>query len=498
MKYMHFNSSCSYAGLANLLAMQGVDTEDSQIALDMGLPYFLRYDEQSGAYLNGPMLQSAEWFDLYLRPRGFRYVECFMQRQEAVKQLRQGSMLGLQVTSKSKHAVIFLGKENEIYKFLNNKREDSEEPDYLWLSEEECLERLPEQAVIGHLEPCFAEEIERTPYFEEALQNWERLRFDLHKFISIMQNPQEMKEAMNRLFRPLLLDGLSMAKLLKENELEDCLTQLQKQFLAMVRKNGAVTPKNELDGGEIDWVIDKFLNLVRLQSIRESERNSHIELYSSEELYKEGSWLNKPIKTVTDLFPLFDGCKDFCALDLGSGVGRNSIAIAKQFRDISCRVDCVDILEIAIEKLLENAKRFGVEEYIHGEVCPIEDYKIVPDSYDLILAVSALEHIDSKESFVKKLVEMKAGTKPQGIVCLVVNSEIREKNKETGEELFPQFEVNLPTKELQEILQNVFADWEVLKSTVRGQQYDIPREDCVSELSTNVVSYVVRKKENRT
>lgn len=230
-----------------------------------------------------------------------------------------------------------------------------------------------------------------------------------------------------------------------------------------------------------------------IQSIRESERNSHIELYSSEELYKEGSWLNKPIKTVTDLFPLFEGCKEFRALDLGSGVGRNSIAIAKQFWDISCLVDCVDILEFAIEKLLENAKRFGVEESIWGMVCPIEKFEIVPNTYDLILAVSALEHIDSKESFVKKLEEMREGMKPQGVVCLVVNSEVTERNKETGEVLFPQFEVNLPIEELQEILQNTFAGWEVLKSTVRGQQYDIPRGGCVSELKTNVVTFVARR-----
>ena len=233
---------------------------------------------------------------------------------------------------------------------------------------------------------------------------------------------------------------------------------------------------------------------MNLQAIRESERKSHIELYSREDIYKEGSWLNKPIKTVTDLFSIFDGCKGFRALDLGSGVGRNIIAIAKQFQRVSCMIDCVDILELAIEKLLENAKRFGVESCIQGIVSPIEDFEISSNIYDLILAVSALEHIDSKESFVKKLEEMKDGIKLQGVVCLVVNSEIREKNKETGEALFPQFEVNLPTKELQEILQNIFADWEVLKSTVRGQQYDIPREGCVSELGTNVVTYVVRKR----
>lgn len=493
MKYMHFNSSCSYAGLANLLTLQGKETEDYQIALDMGLPYFLRCDETSGAYLNGPMLQSAEWFDLYLKPRGFRYVERFLEKQEAVEQLCSGSMLGLQVTPKSKHAVIFLGRENDVYKFLNNRREDSEEPEYLLLSKQECLERLSEQTVVGYLESCDSETVDIKPYLEEALRNWENLRVELQKFVCEVQSPQTMKEAMNRLFRPLLLDGISMAKLLEEKELVECLTQLQKQFLGMVRKNEAVQPSKQLDSGEIDRAIDKFMSLIRLQSIRESERNSHIELYSNEELYKEGSWLNKPIKTVTDLFPLFEEHTEFRALDLGSGVGRNSIAIAKQFQNCSCRIDCVDILELAIEKLLENAKRFGIEDCIHGAVCPIEEFLIAPNTYDLILAVSALEHIDSKESFVKKLEEMRDGIKPRGVVCLVVNSEVQEKNKETGKKLFPQFEVNLPTEDLQEILQKTFDGWEVLKTTVRGQQYDIPREACISELETKVVTFVARR-----
>ncbi len=510
MKYMHFNSSCSYAGLANLLAMQGVDTEDYRIALDMGLPYFLRHDEISGAYLNGPMLQSAEWFDLYLKPRGFRYIEHFRGKQEAVEQLCSGSMLGLQVTPKSKHAVIFLGKEEEVYKFLNNKWETSEEPEYLMLSKEECLERLPEQVVVGHLEPCMAKAADVETYLEDAIRNWENLRVELQEFISKEQSPQAVKDSMNRLFRPLLLDGISMAKLLEEKELEECLTRLQKRFLSMVRINEAVKPSEHLDSGEIDKAIDEFVSLVRnkiallekkrkpvelmnIQSIRESERNSHIELYSSEELYKEGSWLNKPVKTVTDLLPLFEGYKEFCALDLGSGVGRNSIAIAKQFKNCSCRVECVDILDLAIEKLKENARRFGVEECVHGTVCPIEEFDIASDTYDFILAVSALEHIDSKESFVKKLEEMREGVREHGVACLILNSEIKEKNKETGEDLLPQFEVNLSTKELQEILKNIFAGWEILKDTVREQQYDIPREGCISELSTKVVTYVVRK-----
>jgi len=44
----------------------------------------------------------------------------------------------------------------------------------------------------------------------------------------------------------------------------------------------------------------------RIEQIRESERQSYIEMYSSEELYKTHSWMKKPIKTIQELIPLFE------------------------------------------------------------------------------------------------------------------------------------------------------------------------------------------------
>ena len=233
----------------------------------------------------------------------------------------------------------------------------------------------------------------------------------------------------------------------------------------------------------------------RLQQIRESERNSHIEMYSSEELYKEGSWLRKPIKTVLNIIPLFHDYPELNVLDLGCGIGRNCIAIAQQYEDISCTIDCVDILNLAIEKLYENAEEYGVASHIRGIVKPIEEYSIDKNHYDFILAVSALEHVDTKQSFIKKLVEINQGIRERGIVCLVINSEVRERDKKTGCELAPQFEVNLPTEEVQGLLHQVFADWEVMKSTVQIQEYDIPREKGISNLRTQVVTFVARKQQ---
>lgn len=232
----------------------------------------------------------------------------------------------------------------------------------------------------------------------------------------------------------------------------------------------------------------------RIERIRESERKSHIEVYTSEELYNSDSWLRKPIKTIRDLVPDLKDRDSFRALDLGCGVGRNSIFLAEQFKGKECRIDCVDILGLAIEKLNENAVKNGICSSIFGVVDTIEHYEIKENTYDLIMAVSSLEHVESEEAFCKKLTEIKDGIKENGIVCLVINSNVREMDRDTSEEMEPQFEVNLPTEVIQSYLDEVFSNCHVIKKNIAAQEYDIPRDMGTSRLSTDVITYLGQMK----
>ena len=243
-----------------------------------------------------------------------------------------------------------------------------------------------------------------------------------------------------------------------------------------------------------DILYEVELSLCRLDEIRKAEAESHTQAYSIHSLFSHGSWLAKPVKTVLELLPLFEGYTQFTALDLGSGVGRNCIPVTQHFRGIPCRVDCVDILELAIAKLNENAQQYGVESCIRGIVSSIDDYEINADDYDLIMAISALEHIASRSAFEKKLTEIRDGLRPGGIACLIVNSGVIEHDKATGQELAPQFEVNLPTSQMQDLLKNTFADCKIIKHTIVHQKYDIPRENGIADLETDVITYVVRRK----
>lgn len=228
-----------------------------------------------------------------------------------------------------------------------------------------------------------------------------------------------------------------------------------------------------------------------LNEIRRAERLSHLKTYADVALFEKGTWLEKPVKAVTDLFPYLDQHSKLRILDLGSGIGRNSIPIAQRYPD--CRIECVDILEDAIQKLNDYSKAYRVSENIEGIVMPLEEYGIRADRYHLILAVSALEHIDREASFFKKLEEIRDGVREGGSVCLVINSEVEERDKKTGKICEPQFEVNLPTQDLRRALCEIFEGWRFLKFGVLGQRYDIPRENCVTELSANVVTLVAQK-----
>ena len=230
-----------------------------------------------------------------------------------------------------------------------------------------------------------------------------------------------------------------------------------------------------------------------IESIREAERKSHEEVYSTAKLFEKGSWLQKPVKTVLDILPLFDGYEELNVLDLGCGVGRNSIPIAQEFKKADCRIDCVDILEMAIDKLNFYSSKYGVSDSINGIVSSIDDFEIENNGYDFILSVSSLEHINSETAFIGKLYEIRNGIKENGVVCVIVNSEVCEMDKQSNKPLEPQFEVNLKTDKLISLFKDVFKGWQFLKSTVVNQRYDIPRNDCIADLTTNVVTCVVRK-----
>ncbi|AUD25987.1 class I SAM-dependent methyltransferase [Bacillus cereus group sp. BC251] len=231
----------------------------------------------------------------------------------------------------------------------------------------------------------------------------------------------------------------------------------------------------------------------RIDYIRQEEKKYHDLCYEQYKLFEIGSWLYKPVKTVMDLIDYFEGQNNLQVLDLGSGVGRNSIPIAQKIQNSSGTVTCVDLLDSALAKLQTYSKEYGVINNIKTEQAAIENYYIVPNTYDYIVAVSSLEHVQSEEDLTNVLHSIKEGTKTGGINCLIINSNIQEIDLHTKEELDALIEINLPTEDMIHLLKSIYKEWKEIKVEIKELVYDIVRDEKQIQLKTNAITFVVQK-----
>lgn len=264
MKYMTFNSSCSYAGIANMLEMYEIDTSDMDIALKIKLPYLFDYRE--GTYLSGPMLQSAQWFDLYLNPIGFRLVEQSVPAEKLADYLKmkKTAMLGIKFEGTGKHAVVYTGFESDLLVFLNNKWEKEESVREIRFTEKELKERIDSEVVVATLEKICP----RTIDFIEKLESSKKVLLANFTDIIELSNRQEtvanLRMKLNTLFRPLFLDGITMLNMIEETSLAQNFMKLQQELLSALKyaPSDCIFLKDYISLSNLQMSVKMYLDLI--------------------------------------------------------------------------------------------------------------------------------------------------------------------------------------------------------------------------------------------
>lgn len=269
MKYMHFKASCSYTALAAMMEYHGTDTEDYRIALEMKLPWL--FAGEDGAFISGPMLQGAKWFDLWLAPRGYRMEEERVSRDKLCVFLRGHipAMVGIR-TDSGKHAVVFTGYDGA-YHFINPVREGSAEPDRLSLKEEELLCRTEEEATVGMVAAAEPEEREILPLLQTSVRVIRENCAAITAFAAAKHDPDDYDAVTDSLFRPLLLDGISMLKLAGETVLAAEFADLQRQFLNFMRGTRRQALQETFSADRLRELTERYVFLIERQ-IREERQ----------------------------------------------------------------------------------------------------------------------------------------------------------------------------------------------------------------------------------
>ncbi|MGM0885081.1 MAG: class I SAM-dependent methyltransferase [Bacillota bacterium] len=231
-----------------------------------------------------------------------------------------------------------------------------------------------------------------------------------------------------------------------------------------------------------------------LEEIRMREKEYHDCCYDNLELFAEGSWLHKPVKAVMDYFSYLDTKPEVNVLDLGCGVGRNSIPIALKMDE--CRtgkIVCVDLLDSAIRNLAKNVDRYMVSDKIELVRSDIRDYIIIPHFFDFIFSVSTIEHLDSELTFDRVIRGMIDGTKHKGLHYILMNTNVRETHIESSKSLEPMFELSFQAEYLLGKFHSHYGDWTVLEQTVKPYELEIDRNGERVLLQSDVVTWAVQK-----
>ncbi|NJJ41538.1 class I SAM-dependent methyltransferase [Paenibacillus apii] len=227
---------------------------------------------------------------------------------------------------------------------------------------------------------------------------------------------------------------------------------------------------------------------------REKEMSYHERFYNDATLFEPGTWLYKPVEAVLDLFQELDLHKEIRVLDLGCGVGRNSIPIAQRMQEAGGTVVCVDLLPVAIDKLRNYAKEYNVNNFIHAEVADAEFYEIKPDYFDYIIACSCLEHVSDITAFRSVIQRMIDGTRIEGVHCIQMSTEVTEFDIETGEEAEGEIELNLKADEAFQILSELYIDWEIIIQRKLPQRIYEQKGDREIEFKGQWITFSARKK----
>lgn len=267
MKYMTFNNSCSYAGVANMLEDFNINIEDYELAIEMKVPFIFKYDEKWGRYISGAMLQEHKYFNYYLQKLGLSFIENQFNKEDALiflHNLNNKLMLGLNINRM--HAVIYCGIENGKYIFLNNRRKDSNEPKYYKYDLSELREKMNQNVVIGYIEKGIGNlGFDIKEEMENSILCLEKYRSEVENFCTKGQDVNSLKCAMDSLFRALFLDVYSMMDILGETELVKLIAKVRADYLKAMNLNKTLNLSEYISLRELNKIIDEYRERIKLE-----------------------------------------------------------------------------------------------------------------------------------------------------------------------------------------------------------------------------------------
>lgn len=208
------------------------------------------------------------------------------------------------------------------------------------------------------------------------------------------------------------------------------------------------------------------------QKARQETIAYHEDYYTRHALFDSDSWLARPDQDMMDLaaknrlyWRLLSNQVPLQILDLGAGVGRNAVPLAQylQANEIKAQIDCFDVLDTSIDLLEQNSTRYGVDKYINTRVVDNDYVELEPESYDLILAISVIEHCLGLDKVKRLLNQLAKGVRKNGYCQIEITTDRSLIDLNTKECLPTSVETPMSEVQVQSLLTEAFRDLKIIK-----------------------------------
>ena len=233
----------------------------------------------------------------------------------------------------------------------------------------------------------------------------------------------------------------------------------------------------------------------------------HSEYYRRYRLFDESSWLARPdaglMQLVNDYLMLRREPEEpVRILDLGCGVGRNAVPVAMALKEaaVPCLITAVDVLAESIELLRENAEKYGVPTSIEAVVADNDCLVIAERSFDLIAAISVLEHCAGVERLGQLLGAIAGGLKDGGLARIEMTTDRHVVDLLSGRPVPTCVETPLTENAVRQMLAEAFRaedEYEVLSLEVFPYSEELEKDGRRVLWQSRQISLAVRRRQRQ-
>jgi tellurite methyltransferase len=215
----------------------------------------------------------------------------------------------------------------------------------------------------------------------------------------------------------------------------------------------------------------------------------HAALYAEHALFEPGSWLARPARYVLEALAHVPNDRVTQVLDLGAGIGRHTLPIARQLPN--ARILALDLLPLAVQRLLENAAAWGIADRVDAHVADMEHYHFPVGCFDLIVSCSVLEHLPAA-ALPSVLARLARATAPSGINCLIIGADRHEITADGSRRPAP-IELQIDADTVHALLASSFEGWEVLDTSSSVVRVSEERDGESYVLASRTIRWLVRR-----